>query len=223
MKTLLRLSTGRWICHFPAVKCDMIRFLHLLLRNGTPQGKLSDTIPSVPSPKVHIHQMVHSNFHVYAPILKPSSMKFKDGVGHVQSSMSISKKSYVFPEIEEADLEEDIVKGSGPGGQAVNKTSNCVILKHRPTGIVVKCHATRSLTKNQELARELLQEKLDDLLNGDHSYSSQVIREKRDKKLKAKQKSKKKYQLLKANKQFCDSPEKEIVDSDFDTDISKQK
>jgi protein subunit release factor B len=82
--------------------------------------------------------MVHRNFHMFEPILKISSVKCKDSVGHVQPSVSISKKSYVFPEISEVDLEEDIVKGSGPGGQAVNKTSNCVILKHRPTGIVVK-------------------------------------------------------------------------------------
>ena len=36
------------------------------------------------------------------------------------------------------DLEEQFVKGGGPGGQSINKTSNCVVLKHKPTGIVVK-------------------------------------------------------------------------------------
>lgn len=38
----------------------------------------------------------------------------------------------------ESDLDEQFVKGHGPGGQATNKTSNCVVLKHVPTGIVVK-------------------------------------------------------------------------------------
>lgn len=42
------------------------------------------------------------------------------------------------PVLNEDDLEEQFVRGSGPGGQATNKTSNCVVLKHVPSGIVVK-------------------------------------------------------------------------------------
>lgn len=38
------------------------------------------------------------------------------------------------PVLIETDLEEQHVRGSGPGGQSVNKTSNCVVLKHVPTG-----------------------------------------------------------------------------------------
>lgn len=40
--------------------------------------------------------------------------------------------------LNEDELEEQFVRGSGPGGQATNKTSNCVVLKHVPSGIVVK-------------------------------------------------------------------------------------
>lgn len=50
----------------------------------------------------------------------------------------MSKKNYTFCELKEEDLEEDFVRGSGPGGQSVNQTANCVVLKHRPSGIVVK-------------------------------------------------------------------------------------
>lgn len=39
------------------------------------------------------------------------------------------------PQIIESELQEQFVRGSGPGGQAVNKTANCVVLKHLPTGI----------------------------------------------------------------------------------------
>ena len=46
--------------------------------------------------------------------------------------------------IREQDLEESFVRGSGRGGQKVNKTNNCVYLRHTPTGIAVKCHADRS-------------------------------------------------------------------------------
>lgn len=40
--------------------------------------------------------------------------------------------------LNETDLEEQFVRGFGPGGQATNKTNNCVVLKHLPSGIVVK-------------------------------------------------------------------------------------
>jgi len=43
-----------------------------------------------------------------------------------------------YPALNENELEEMYVRGHGPGGQAVNKTNNCVVLKHLPTGIVVK-------------------------------------------------------------------------------------
>jgi protein subunit release factor B len=40
------------------------------------------------------------------------------------------------PKLNEEELDEQFVKGSGPGGQAVNKTNNCVVLLHKPTGTV---------------------------------------------------------------------------------------
>jgi protein subunit release factor B len=46
--------------------------------------------------------------------------------------------------IREEDLIEKFVKGSGPGGQCINKLSNRVQLKHIPTGILVTCQEQRS-------------------------------------------------------------------------------
>lgn len=80
------------------------------------------------------------------------------------------------PTLNPEDLEEDFVRGSGPGGQAVNKTSNAVILKHKPSGLIVKCHQTRSLARNRELAREILTLKLDQLINGETSVEAQKKR-----------------------------------------------
>lgn len=48
------------------------------------------------------------------------------------------KNSFSLLELTEAELEEQFVRGDGPGGQATNKTNNCVVLKHVPSGIVVK-------------------------------------------------------------------------------------
>lgn len=76
------------------------------------------------------------------------------------------------PVLKEEDLKEQFVRGHGPGGQATNKTSNCVVLKHTPTGIVVKCHQTRSVDINRKRAREILREKLDVALKGELSEIS---------------------------------------------------
>ena len=51
-----------------------------------------------------------------------------------------------------ADVEERFIRGSGPGGQKINKTSSTVWLRHGPTGIEVRCQRERSQTANRELA-----------------------------------------------------------------------
>lgn len=81
-----------------------------------------------------------------------------------------------FPKLNEADLEERFVRGSGPGGQAVNKTANNVVLKHVPSGIVIKCHKTRSLGENRKEARKILAVKLDNEINGEESVEAQTKR-----------------------------------------------
>lgn len=78
------------------------------------------------------------------------------------------------PKLNEADLEEQLIRGSGPGGQATNKTNNAVLLKHKPTGLVVKCHETRSAWDNKKRAREILVTKLDNLLNKERSIEAQI-------------------------------------------------
>lgn len=59
-----------------------------------------------------------------------------------------------------ADVDERFVRGSGPGGQKINKTSSTVWLRHRPTGIEVRCQRERSQVANRELAWQELAEKL---------------------------------------------------------------
>jgi len=54
------------------------------------------------------------------------------------------------------DVDERFVRGTGPGGQKINKTASTVWLRHRPTGIEVRCQRERSQAANRELAwREL--------------------------------------------------------------------
>lgn len=51
-----------------------------------------------------------------------------------------------------SDVDERFVRGAGPGGQKINKTSSTVWLRHRPTGIEVRCQRERSQAANRELA-----------------------------------------------------------------------
>ncbi len=62
--------------------------------------------------------------------------------------------------VREEDLEERFVRSSGKGGQHVNKSSTCVFLRHRPTGLEVKCMRERSQSVNRFLARRELMEKI---------------------------------------------------------------
>jgi protein subunit release factor B len=50
------------------------------------------------------------------------------------------------------DVEERFVRGAGPGGQKINKTSSTVWLRHRPTGVEVRCQRERSQSANRALA-----------------------------------------------------------------------
>jgi protein subunit release factor B len=59
------------------------------------------------------------------------------------------------------DVEERFVRGTGPGGQKINKTSSTVWLRHRPTGVEVRCQRERSQSANRELAWLELCQKLE--------------------------------------------------------------
>ncbi|HEX3728806.1 MAG TPA: peptide chain release factor-like protein [Opitutaceae bacterium] len=50
------------------------------------------------------------------------------------------------------EVEERFIRGSGPGGQKINKTSSTVWLRHRPTGLEVRCQRERSQAANREVA-----------------------------------------------------------------------
>ncbi|XP_056231976.1 mitochondrial translation release factor in rescue isoform X2 [Seriola aureovittata] len=112
------------------------------------------------------------------------------------------------PVLNEDELEEQFVRGSGPGGQATNKTSNCVVLKHIPTGIVVKCHQTRSVEINRKRARGIMREKLDVAYKGE---LSDVLVKKKESVLRKQEKKKKAHENLERKRLF---KEAQVADSE---------
>ena len=59
------------------------------------------------------------------------------------------------------EVDERFVRGTGPGGQKINKTSSSVWLRHRPTAIEVRCQTERSQAANRETAWQELCAKLE--------------------------------------------------------------
>ena len=77
--------------------------------------------------------------------------------------------------IAEADLQEWFIRGGGPGGQKTNKTSSTVCLRHKPTGLEVRCARERSQSLNRFLARRELCDKIAAKLHGEKSKRQQEI------------------------------------------------
>ena len=94
--------------------------------------------------------------------------------------------------VREQDIEEQFVRSSGAGGQKVNKSSTCVVLHHRPTGVRVKCQTERSQALNRFLARRILLDKIEAKLSGAEFAEQQEIarirRQKRRRSRRARQK-----------------------------------
>lgn len=94
--------------------------------------------------------------------------------------------------INEADLIEKFIIGSGKGGQKLHKTASTVYLKHLPSGLEIKCQESRSREDNRYFARTRLCEKLQSIISDEKTKQQQKIekikRQKKRRSRRAKQK-----------------------------------
>ncbi len=113
------------------------------------------------------------------------------------------------------DVTESFIRSSGPGGQKVNKSSTCVVLLHRPTGIQVKCQTERSQALNRFLARRMLLDKIErrqlGILSAEQQIKEKIRRQKRkrSRRAKAKMLADKRHQ---AEKKTLRAPVKPVLD-----------
>lgn len=79
--------------------------------------------------------------------------------------------------VREEEIEEGFTRAGGRGGQKLNKTSSAVLLVHRPTGVRVRCEASRSQALNRFLARRLLLDRIEERRRG-HVAAARAAAEK---------------------------------------------
>jgi peptide chain release factor len=96
------------------------------------------------------------------------------------------------------DIEESFVLGSGSGGQKINKTASCVLLRHSPTGTEVRCQKHREQSRNRSSAYKLLIDKIEYEMRGAESEKAKKIFKLRKQKQKRSKRAKEK--MLEAKK-----------------------
>lgn len=118
---------------------------------------------------------------------------------HVTLSPEILQKAHELG-VRQEDISEQFVTGSGSGGQKINKTSSCVLLKHIPSGTVVRCQKHREQSKNRQSAYKLLVLKIEEQIKGHKSELAQKIYKIKKQKQKRSKRAKEKILRDKAHK-----------------------
>lgn len=115
------------------------------------------------------------------------------------------------------DVIEKLCSGSGPGGQKVNKSENCVNLLHVPTRLKVKVHDSRDLIVNRHIAWKRLTEKVEFEMNGDDSKIARRIEKKRKNKERKRRKYADNHKIIQKGDQIKEE-NKSISSSSDDSD-----
>lgn len=134
---------------------------------------ISSRAPSTTRPSLHFSSILQA---MKFPILLPE--KFE----------RLADQLKIHPE----DIEEHAVRGSGAGGQKINKTSSCIELRHVPTGVLVRVQKHREQSKNRASAYKLLFLKIEEKIRGKESENAKKIFKLRKQKQKRSKRAKEK-------------------------------
>ena len=115
--------------------------------------------------------------------------RFDVSSAKLQDLLERLKKLNVDPE----SIEEEFARGSGPGGQKINKTSNCVRLHYPPLGLSVRAQRDRRRTVNRFLALRELVERIEMRVSPETSPRLKEIEKQRRRKARKRRRAARKY------------------------------